>query len=120
MMLLHERLKSNTYDTMLVQSKACKSILSDKMLFNFSIRKLRIEEERIYKQIVIQRKIELMEKYRRIEHGVFEALKETEFSSEKNEEYFMNRIRGKPAYISDDAIAMIQEMLDKQRLEKEK
>ncbi len=32
----------------------------------------------------------------------------------------MNRIRGKPAYITDDAIAMIQEMLDKQRLEKEK
>jgi hypothetical protein len=52
-MLLRERLKTNTYDTMLVQSKACKSILSDKLLFNFSIRKPRIEEERIYKQIVI-------------------------------------------------------------------
>ena len=80
MIFLCERLKTKTYETMLVQSEACKSMLSDKNLFNFSIRKPRIEEERIYKQIVIKRRIELMEKYRRLEHGVFEALKETEFS----------------------------------------
>lgn len=90
-----------------IQSKACKSILSDRMLFNYSIRKRLPEEERIYKQIIIQRKIELMEKYSKIERGVSEALKETEFSQEKNEEYFMNRIRGKPMFIDDDAIALI-------------
>ena len=80
MMLLRERLKTNTWETMEIQSKACKSILGDKMLFNFSIRRRRTEEERVYKQIIIQRKIELMEKYSKMEKGVFEALKETEFS----------------------------------------
>ena len=32
----------------------------------------------------------------------------------------MNRIRGKPQFIDDDAIALIQELLDRQRAEKEK
>lgn len=43
-----------------VQSKACKSILNDQLLWNFSLRKRRPEEERLYKQIVTQRKVELM------------------------------------------------------------
>lgn len=51
--MLRDIVQKNTYDTMEVQSKACKSILTDKLLFNFSIRKRRPEEERLYKQIVI-------------------------------------------------------------------
>jgi len=45
----------------------------------------------------------LQEKLKRIENGLREAMDEDEFS-EKFEEYIMNRIKGKPDYIDDDAI----------------
>ena len=126
--LLHEIVKKNTWDTMEVQSKACKSILNDQLLWNFSLRSLRPEEKRIYKQIELQRKIELMSRAQRLEKQVKEALDECEFSQEikkhhdkeKNiyiplevkEEYFMNRLRGKPNFIDDDAIKKVQEAID--------
>jgi hypothetical protein len=53
---------------------------SDKLLYNFSLRKRRPEEERLYKQIVMQRKVELLDKAARAEKGVKEALDETVFS----------------------------------------
>jgi hypothetical protein len=53
---------------------------SERLLFNFSIRKRRPEEERLYKQIIIQRKIELMQRAARIDRGVRDALDETIFS----------------------------------------
>jgi hypothetical protein len=54
-----------------------------------------------------------------MERGVNEALQETEFCS-GTEEYFMNRIRGKPQYLDDDAIALIEAQIEEQRLRKEK
>lgn len=117
-----------------IQSKACKSILTEKLLFNFSLRKRRPEEERLYKQIVIQRKIELMEKQARAEKSIIEALNETEFSEElrkekdkegrllpveSKEEYFMNRLRGKPSFVDDDAILKVQLMIDAMQAAKE-
>jgi hypothetical protein len=80
---------------------------------------------------VIQRKIELLEKAARNEKQLKEALDETDFSqalqTEKNkekmimvpieakEEYLMNRLRGKPQFVDDDAIQKVQEAIDKER-----
>ena len=66
-----------------------------------------------------------------MEKAVKETLDECEFSQdykkhhdkEKNitvplevkEEYFMNRLRGKPSYIDDDAIAKVQAAIDEER-----
>lgn len=72
---------------------------------------------------MIQRKIELLEKAARNEKQLKEALDETDFSqalqTEKNkekmimvpieskEEYLMNRLRGKPQFVDDDAIQKV-------------
>ena len=60
------------------------------------------------------RRIELKEKLNRLEAGIKEALDEEEFS-QFLEGYLMNRVRGKPEYIDDDAIAQAaQEFADKE------
>lgn len=121
-----------------VQSKAVMPIMDDKELrplWNFSIRKRKPEEERLYKQIVIQRKIELLERARRHEQQLKEALDETDFSQaiktetnkekmiqipiEAKEEYLMNRLRGKPQFVDDDAILKVQMAIDKEREKRE-
>jgi len=44
MQLLKERVKAATWDQMEVQSRACKSVRSEKMIFNYSIRKRNTQE----------------------------------------------------------------------------
>ena len=59
MQLLKERCVQNTWDQMEVPSEACKSIQSDKLIFNYSIRKRTPQEYRLLSQLILQRKIEL-------------------------------------------------------------
>jgi len=44
--LLRDRVQLSTWDTMLHQQKACKSIESDTLIFNYPIRKRNAKEER--------------------------------------------------------------------------
>lgn len=63
-------------------------------------------------QIIYARKIELNEKLNAIENNIVEVINDCEFTSggggsiDKNfvEQYFMNRVRGKPKYVDDDCI----------------
>jgi transcription initiation factor IIF auxiliary subunit len=67
--------------------------------------------------LVNQRKIELLDKYRRIEHNLNECLKASDFAT--NEEgYFMNRKAGKPQFMTDDAIALAAEEFARKDAEK--
>ena len=59
MQLLKERCKNSTWDQMEVQSKACKSIQSDKLIYNYAIRKRTPAEYRRLSQLMLQRRIEL-------------------------------------------------------------
>lgn len=74
------------------------------MLFNFAIRKRSDYENKTLNMIVTQRKIELMEKYRRMEHKLKECLNMSDFSHMK-EGYMMNRMAGKPEFMTDASIA---------------
>ena len=102
--MLRERVIDSTWNKMDVNSTAMKSIQNDNLLFNFSIRKRTPVEQKTLMMCVNQRKIELMEKYRRMEHSLRECLNLTDFSTNK-EGYFMNRMAGKPQFMTDDAIA---------------
>jgi hypothetical protein len=102
--MLRERVIDSTWNKMDVNSTAMKSIQNDSLLFNFSIRKRTPFEQKTLMMCVNQRKIELMEKYRRMEHSLRECLNLTDFSTNK-EGYFMNRMAGKPQFMTDDAIA---------------
>lgn len=101
--LMKEKVQQNTWDKMEVQQKAVVSIAGDTMVFNYSIRKKTPVEHNLLRQITIQRKIELREKYARMEKAYKESLDELEFSVSK-EPYFMNRNAGKPDFLDDDSI----------------
>ena len=56
------------------QSKAIKSIQGDTLLFNFGIRKKTPQEQKILNMLINQRRIELTQKYTRVEKQLREAL----------------------------------------------
>lgn len=101
--LLRERVKQSTWDTMDVQQKAVKSIQSDTLIFNYPVRKRVNNEMRRLNQIIRMRKIELKERYARMEAKLKEGLDEDEFSK-FTEEYIMNRTRSRPDYLEDGSI----------------
>lgn len=67
--------------------------------------------------LVTQRKIELMEKYRRIEMKLKECLNMRDFST-MQEGYFMNRMAGKPEFMTDESIALAAAEFAKKDAEK--
>ena len=65
-----------------------------------------------------QRRVELTDKYKRIEAQIKEVLDECEYSKIK-EGYFLNRMPGKPEFWDNDAIAQAaEEFAEKDRLKK--
>lgn len=72
--LLRERVIDQTWNKMEIQSKAVKSIQGDTLLFNFGIRKKTPQEQKILNMLISQRKIELNQKYTRVERQLKEAL----------------------------------------------
>lgn len=79
--LLRERVIDQTWSRMETQSKAIKSIQGDTLLFNFGIRKRTPQEQKVLNMLVNQRKIELTQKYNRVEKQLREALQMRDFSS---------------------------------------
>ena len=70
--------------------------------------------------VINQRKVELTDKYKRIEAQIKEVLDEYEYSRQK-EGYFMNRMAGKPEFLDNDAIALAaEEFAEKDREKKAK
>ena len=67
--------------------------------------------------LITQRKIELMEKYRRIEMKLKECLNMRDFST-MQEGYFMNRMAGKPEFMTDESIALAAAEFAKKDAEK--
>ena len=59
MKLLKERCTNQTWDKMEVQQEGCKSIQSDKLSYNCSIRKRTDQEFRRLRLLILQRNIEL-------------------------------------------------------------
>lgn len=106
--LLRERVIESTWNKMTVQSKAIKSISTDTLLHNFSLRKRTPMEEKCMRFAFNKRVLELTEKYQRIEAAIKECLDELEYSKSK-EGYFMNRMCGKPDFMDNDAIAKASE-----------
>jgi len=94
-----------------------KSIQNDSLIFNFSIRKKNTGEQKILTMLINQRKIELMEKYRKQENKLKECLNIKDFSNIA-EGYFMNRMAGKPDFMTDDAIAKAAEEFARKDAEK--
>jgi len=98
-----------------IQSKACRSLMSEVLLYNYAVRGRGTDhpETRVIEQIKIQRKVELLQKYNRLtklkedlksgDSAFKEPIVEAEFSAVK-EQYFMNRTTGRPNFMSDDAI----------------
>tara|TARA_B110000285_G_scaffold230157_1_gene296216 strand:- start:495 stop:1298 length:804 start_codon:yes stop_codon:yes gene_type:complete len=79
--LLRNRVKKSTWDTMEEQQKAVKSIQNDTLVFNFPVRNREENEQRRFGQVCQMRKIELKERYTRLEKELKEGLDEAEFSS---------------------------------------
>jgi len=102
--LLKKRIEESTWNKMATHSLAMKSIQNDNLIFNFAIRKRTDEENKVMMMLVNMRKIELMEKYRRIENKLQSCLNMTDFSK-MQEGYFMNRMAGKPSFMDDQSIA---------------
>jgi Rps23 Pro-64 3,4-dihydroxylase Tpa1-like proline 4-hydroxylase len=104
--LLQKRIKESTWDKMHkdYHSKAMKSVQNDTLLYNFSIRNKTDHEVKTLSMLVVQRKIELMEKYRRIENKLKECINMRDFSH-VGEGFFMNRMAGKPSFMTDESIA---------------
>jgi len=67
-----------------VQLKACKSIASDKKIFNYSIRKRTPKEYRLLTQLILQRKIELRQKLERMERKMREVVDDADFCGFEN------------------------------------
>lgn len=128
LMLLRNRVQQSTYDTMLEQQKACKSISSDTLIWNYPIRKRITPEQRRLNQIISLRRMELIEKLDRDQEKdkgkILEALNEADFTAHI-EDYLMNRVRGVPDYMDDESIKeaaaeyLIKEMEKKARREKQ-
>lgn len=102
-----------------VQSTACKSINSDKLIFNYAIRKKDMDEERRLNLLRTQRKIELRQKLKRMEEKIMEIIDEAEYTS-AFENYMMNRISGKPRFMDDDSIAQAAESFIEERLRRQR
>jgi hypothetical protein len=73
-----------------VQSRACKSVRSEKMIYNYSVRKRTGQEYKRLSTIIIQRRIELMRKLDRMERKLNEVVDEAEFAGFEN--YIQNRV----------------------------
>ena len=116
MMLLKERCVNNTWEQMEVPSKACKSIMSDFLIYNYSIRKRNPVEYRLLSQLILQRKIELSQKLERMEKKLREVVDEAEFCGFEN--YIQNRVTGKPAFMDDDSIAEAARIFEETRMRK--
>lgn len=67
--------------------------------------------------LVNQRKVELLEKYRRIELKLKECLNMRDFSN-LQEGYIMNRYAGKPEFMTDESIALAAAEFAKKDAEK--
>lgn len=116
--LLRDRVIDSTWNKMDVHSIAMKSIHNDNLVFNFSIRKKTAHEQKLLAVIINQRRIELMEKYRRIELKLHETLNMRDFST-MQEGYIMNRMAGKPEFMTDESIALAAaEFAEKDALKK--
>jgi hypothetical protein len=102
--LLRDRIIDSTWEKMEVPSIAMKSVQNDNLIFNFSIRKKTPKEQKTLMMLLTSRKIELMEKYRRQEFKLKEALNMKDFVTGA-EGYFMNRMAGKPQFMTDESIA---------------
>lgn len=59
MQLLRERCRNSTWDLMKVKSTGCKSIQSEKIIYNYSIRDRTPVEYRRLSALILQRKIEI-------------------------------------------------------------
>lgn len=79
--MLRERVIDTTWNKMEVNSTALKSIQNDSLLFNFSIRKREPSEQKVLMFIINQRKMELMEKYRKMELKLKDCLNMSDFST---------------------------------------
>ena len=68
-MLLRERCIRETWDTMEDKHhlKACKSIMSEKLIYNYAIRERSPQEKRLLKYLILQRRLELTNKLARME-----------------------------------------------------
>ena len=84
MQLLKERVTKSTWDQMKVHSRACKSIRSDKMIWNYAIRNRTEPEYRLLTHLMNKRKIEMRQKIDRMERKLFEAVEEAEFCGFEN------------------------------------
>ena len=102
-----------------VPGESCKSIQSDKLIYNYAIRKREPAEMKRLGLIKHQRKIELRQKVDRLEKKHREALDEAEFNNAM-EEYVMNRIAAKPQFMTNDAIAEAARIFEEERARKEK
>lgn len=80
MKLLKERVVANTWEQMEEQSRACKSIRSEKLIWNYGIRKRKPEEYRLLSHLMMQRKIELRQKIDRMERKLGEVVDEAHFA----------------------------------------
>jgi hypothetical protein len=81
--LLWERVRDSTYSQMSTQAKAARSLMSEVLLHNYSVRSRSDPERALLKQITIQRKLELSTKYNRVEKKQNEAINELDFSVSK-------------------------------------
>ena len=116
MQLLKERCKNSTWDQMDVQSKGCKSIQSDKLIFNYAIRKRSDAEKRRLTTLIRQRKIEIRQKIDRMEQKLSEVVDEADFCGFEN--YIQNRVTGKPQFLDDDSIAEAARIFEETRARK--
>jgi hypothetical protein len=101
--LLRERVMESTWNTMQTQQTAIKSIQGDTLIFNYPVRKRLPQELRRLDQIKTMRVIELREKMKRLESQLRESLDEEEFTK-LEEDYMMNRLRGRPDFVEDESI----------------
>lgn len=115
--LLRDRVIDSTWNKMEVHSQAMKSIQNENLVFNFSIRKKTAQEQKLHTVLINQRKIELLEKYRRLEMKLKECLNMSDFSS-KQEGFFMNRMAGKPEFMTDESIALAAAVFAQKEAEK--
>lgn len=79
--LLRDRIEDSTWNKMEVHSTAMQSIHNENLIFNFSIRKKTAQEQKTHAMLCNMRKIELMEKYRRMEYKLKECLNMRDFSN---------------------------------------
>jgi len=113
MQLLKERCINSTWEQMEVQLKACKSIQSSKLIWNYAIRKRTPTEYRLLSSLILQRKVELRQKLERLEKNMREVIQEADFCGFEN--YIQNRVSGKPAFMDDDSIAEAARIFEEQR-----